>query len=87
MIGGTTFIAQELAKTDMTFIQWSAEEKQRAKEQALPEVYNVWYDEMEGKGLGPEAHELIERLTALIAKYEPESAFPYPFGLVEQARQ
>ena len=87
MIGGTTFIAQELAKTDMTFIQWSAEEKQRAKEQALPEVHNVWYDEMEEKGLGPEAHELIERLTALIAKYEPESAFPYPFGLVEQARQ
>jgi len=87
MIGGTTFIAQELAKTDMTFIQWSAEEKQRAKEQALPEVYNVWYNELEEKGLGPEARELVERLTALIAKYEPESEFPHPFGLVEQARK
>lgn len=85
--GGAQFVAGELAPTQMEFIRWTDEEMLRAKEQALPEVHDVWFDEMEERGLGAEAQELFELFTALIEKYEPEATLPYPFDLVKQARQ
>lgn len=51
----------------VTFIQWSEQERERAKNQAMPAIRNVYLDEMEKEGLP--GTEFVERLEAEIKEY------------------
>ncbi len=58
-------------------INWTSEEKAKAKELVVPGIWQSWLDEMEQKGLPGD--EFLQKYKSLVKKYEEEYPYKNPY--------